>query len=290
MKYFDSHCHIQFDAYDEDRDAVLASMQEAGVGGLIVGTDSVSSKKAVTLADGKSLFASIGLHPNDKPNEGYDDAYYEALAKDPKVVAIGECGLDYYRAQQAIEASPDASMAKQAMGASSAYFRPEDPGGEKGRQTDVFARHIQLAGQTGKPMMIHARPSKGTMDAYDDAFSMLKEAKQQYPALMGNMHFFVGDVATAQKFLELDFTFSYTAVLTFTNDYDEVVRSIPLRNLLSETDAPYVAPAPNRGKRNTPLATINVVAAIASIRGEGEEAVRSIILENTRRVFALPAA
>lgn len=259
MKYFDAHCHIQFDAYDSDRDAVLAAMRAADVGGLIVGTDSDSSRKAVELADGTTLFASIGLHPNDKPQEGYDDAYYEELAQDPRVVAIGECGLD--------------------------YFRPENPEAEKARQKDVFARHIKLAGVTGKPLMIHARPSKGTMDAYEDAHFLLQEAKKEFPDLRMNMHFYVGDLPMTHKLLELGATFSYTAVLTFTSDYDDVVRSIPLDRLLTETDAPYVAPAPNRGKRNDPLAVREVVKAIARIRREEEEVVRAAMVENAQRVF-----
>lgn len=259
MKYFDSHCHIQFDAYDADREEIVAAMQAANVGGIIVGTDSVTSRLAVELADGKTLFASIGLHPNDKPQEGYDDAYYAKLAEDPKVVAIGECGLD--------------------------YFRPENPEAEKARQKDVFARHIKLAATVDKPLMIHARPSKGTMDAYEDAYSMLSDAKKIYPNLRMNMHFYVGDVAMTQMLLTLGATFSYTAVLTFTKDYDDVVRSIPLENLLSETDAPYVAPAPNRGKRNDPLAVRDVVRAIARIRSEDEEVVRNALLENASRVF-----
>ncbi len=287
MKYFDSHCHIQFDAYDADRAEVRAAMNAADVGGLVVGTDRTTSELAVALADGVALFASIGLHPNDKPNEGYEDAYYATLAKDPKVVAIGECGLDYYRAQQAIAESPDSAMATQAKEASSAYFRPEDPGSEKARQKDVFARHIALAGETGKPLMIHARPSKGTMDAYEDAYEMLKEAMRKYPDLHMNMHFYVGDVPMTEKLLSLGATFSYTAVLTFTKDYDDVVRSIPLSNLLTETDAPYVAPAPNRGKRNTPLAVRDVVAALARIRGEEEEMVRAAVLQNAQRVFGI---
>ncbi len=263
MRYFDAHCHVQFDAYAKDRAAVLAAMHKAEVGGLVVGTDSTTSQLAVELADGKELFASVGLHPNDKPNEGYNDEYYESLAQHPNVIAIGECGLD--------------------------YFRPEDPEAEKTRQKEVFAKHIRLAGRTGKPLMIHARPSKGSMDAYEDAFSMVEDAKKEYPNLLGNMHFFVGNKDIAQKFLTLDFTFSYTAVLTFTSDYDEVVRSIPLRNILAETDAPYVAPASNRGKRNDPLAVMAVVAAIARIRGEEEEEVREALLANATRVFRLPA-
>ncbi len=259
MKYFDAHCHIQFPQYDEDRAELLAAMEATEVGGLIVGTDSTFSKGAVDLANGTTLFAAVGLHPNDKPGEGYDDAYYRKLAEDPNVVAIGECGLD--------------------------YFRPEEPENEKARQKEVFDKHIQLALDTDKPLMIHARPSKGSMDAYLDAIDMLKGKN-----VRGNMHFYVGDVETTKKFLELGFTFSFTAVLTFTHDYDEVVKYLPLENILSETDAPYVAPAPNRGKRNDPLAVREVVKAVASIREEAEEAVRETLLGNAVRAFRLPTA
>ena len=262
MKYFDAHCHIQFAQYDEDRDAVIVEMREAEVGGLIVGTDSMHSQKAVALADGLATFATVGLHPNDKPGEGYDDALFAALAKDPKVVAIGECGLD--------------------------YFRPEEPEQEKARQKEVFRKHIALAVENDKPLMIHARPSKGSMDAYLDAYEMLKEAQQTHgEKVRGNMHFYVGDLETTKKFLEIGFTFSFTAVLTFARDYDEVVRYIPLTHILSETDAPYVAPVPNRGKRNDPLAVRAVVKALAEIRGEDEEVVREAILGNARRLFKI---
>lgn len=262
MKYFDAHCHIQFAQYDEDRDAVLASMREAEVGAVIVGTDSTHSKQAVDLADGETLFASIGLHPNDKPSEGYDDAYYAELARNPTVVAIGECGLD--------------------------YFRPEDPEAEKARQKDVFMRHIELAAVTDKPLMIHARPSKGSMDAYLDTAELLREAQSVHgDRVRGNMHFYVGDVETTKKLLELGCTFSFTAVLTFARDYDEVIRYLPLDRTLTETDAPYVAPASRRGQRNDPLAVIDVVNAIAEIRGENPERVREAVFENAKRVFRL---
>lgn len=260
MKYFDAHCHIQFDAYDLDRETILASLREAEVGGLIVGCDQDSSAKAVSLSDGTEFFAAVGLHPNDKPNEGYNGDFYRTLAKDAKVVSIGECGLD--------------------------YFRPENPEAEKARQKDSFAAQIELAAELDKPLMIHARPSKGTMNAYEDALVMLKEAKVRHgERLRGNMHFYVGDLAVTKELLALGFTFSFTAVLTFTEDYDEVVRFLPLENILSETDAPYVAPAPNRGKRNDPLAVREVVKAIARIRGEDEEVVREAMVANAKRVF-----
>lgn len=264
MQYFDAHCHIQFPQYDEDREEVLARMSEAAVGGLVVGTDLESSQKAVELVQGqRTLWASVGLHPNAvRQWEGIDA--YRALAADPKVVAIGECGLD--------------------------NFRPEDPEATKARQREVFEAHVQLAVETGKPLVVHARPAKGTMDAYEDALDMLRSYKREHgERLRGDMHFFVGDVPAARGFIELDFTLSYTAVLTFARDYDDVVRYAPLTHLLSETDAPYVAPPPNRGKRNEPLAVIPVVEAIAGIRGEDPETVRVHILENAQNLFSLPA-
>lgn len=265
MKYFDAHCHIQFDPYDADREAIIASMREGEVGGLVVGTDRDSSRKAVELANGTDLFASVGLHPNDKPNEGYDDTIYRELASSPHVVAIGECGLDYYR--------------------------PEDPGGEKERQVAAFKAQIKLAADLDKPLMIHARPSKGSMDAYEDTAELLRQAQEQYGSrVRGNMHFYVGNVEITKKLLELGCTFSFTAVLTFTSDYDDVIRFLPLESILSETDAPYVAPAPNRGKRNDPLSVREVVRAIARIKGLPEEQVREAMVQNAARVFGLQIA
>lgn len=263
MKYFDAHCHIQFPPYEEDRIALLSSMAENEVGGLIVGVDRDSSQKAIALADGKTLFASAGLHPNDTPDEVFDIEAYRTLAQSPNLVSIGECGLD--------------------------FFRPEEPEQEKVRQKEVFQKQIELAGELNKPLMIHARPSKGTMDAYEDATEMLIQAKQQYgDTLKGNMHFFVGNIEVARKLLELDFTFSYTAILTFARDYDEVVRFIPLSHLLTETDSPYASPKESRGKRNDPNAVRRVVQAMAEIRGEDEEVVREAVLANAKRVFRLP--
>lgn len=247
--------------FDEDREQLMRDMREQGVGGIIVGTDRKSSKSAVEMSDGENFWGTVGLHPNDKPSEGYDDSYFQELSQDAKVVAIGECGLDYYR--------------------------PENPEAEKARQRDSFQRQIELAGERGLPLMIHARPSKGSMDAYNDAFDMLAQAKQKYPNLTGNMHFYVGDIPTTDKFLSIGFTFSFTAVLTFTKDYDDMVRHIPLENILTETDAPYVAPAPNRGKRNDPYAVREVVKAIARIKGLDEEEVRAATLGNAKRVFGL---
>lgn len=268
MKYFDAHCHVQFPQYDEDRFALLTSMTEAEVGGVVVGVNLESSRAAIDLVQGSdSLWASVGLHPNsaDVIASSVDFDAYQELAKDPKVVAIGECGLDNYR--------------------------PGDVDAAKPKQREVFLKHVELAVETRKPLMIHARPSKGTQDAYRDLIDILKSVKHEHgDALRGDIHFFVGGVEEARELIALDFTLSYTAVLTFTRDYDDVVRFAPMTHLLTETDSPYVAPAPNRGKRNDPLAVRSVVESIAAIRGEDPETVRVHILQNAQRVFKLSPA
>jgi TatD DNase family protein len=261
MRYFDAHCHVQLRPYDEDREEVLSRMAEAEVGGLIVGVDYASSKFAVELVKGRSeLFAAVGLHPNDT-HEPFNIEGFDTLAREPKVRAIGECGLDYYR--------------------------PDEPESVKKIQKEVFEQHIELSVEYDKPLMIHSRPSKGTQDAYHDTIDMLASKKREHgERLKGDMHFFVGGIEEARQFIDLDFTMSYTAVLTFTHDYDEVIRYMPLTSLLSETDSPYVAPAPQRGKRNEPTSVIDVVSAIARIRGEDEEMVRQALLENASKLFS----
>ncbi len=267
MRYFDTHCHIQFSEYDADREEVLTRLQELEIGGLIVGVDISTSKAAIAAvrevskehkadrAQKNLFFASVGLHPNDT-EQGFAAAEFEALLQQPEVVAVGECGLDYYR--------------------------PSEPERVKKIQKEIFEQQVELAVKYNKPLMIHSRPSKGTQDAYHDTIDMLLSKKREYgEKLRGDMHFFVGGIEEAKKFVELDFSLSYTAVLTFTHDYDEVVRYVPLTHLLSETDSPYVAPAPNRGKRNEPTAVIDVIKAFARIRGEDEETVRQAILQNS---------
>jgi TatD DNase family protein len=267
MKYFDTHCHIQFPEYDADRADVLDRLQKAAIGGLIVGVNAGTSEKAVELVRSISLktsahepqanrfFASVGLHPNDT-EQGFDSEQFEKLLQQPEVAAVGECGLDYYR--------------------------PSEPEAVKKIQKEIFEQQVELAVKYDKPLMIHSRPSKGTQDAYHDTIDMLTSKKREYgERLRGDMHFFVGGIEEAKQFVELDFSMSYTAVLTFTHDYDEVVRYIPLSHLLSETDSPYVAPAPNRGKRNEPTAVMDVIKAFARIRGEEEEVVRQAILQNS---------
>lgn len=263
VKYVDVHCHIQFEQYAQDDAELITRMRNEEVAGIVVGVDLESSKKAIALAEKhEHLYASVGLHPNRVTEEIFNIEAYRELAKNPKVVAIGECGLDYYR--------------------------PAEVNDEvKNKQKEILQKHIELATELDKPLIIHARPSKGTMDAYVDLVEILRKAKIMYPKLCGDVHFFVGGIAEAQALIALGFTISFTAVITFTCDYDEIIRTVPLTSILSETDAPYVAPVSRRGKRNDPLAVIDVVTKIAEIRGESLETVRAAILANANRLFAL---
>ncbi|TSC70307.1 MAG: TatD DNase family protein [Parcubacteria group bacterium Gr01-1014_49] len=262
-KYIDAHCHIQFEQYAEDDTALIERMAREGVLGIVVGVDLDSSKKAVALAEKhEHLFASVGLHPNRVLEESFDEAAYRALAAHPKVVAIGECGLD--------------------------FFRPAEVNEEvKRKQKEALNTHIELASALDKPLIIHSRPSKGTQDAYEDLIALLKEAKKEHPSLRGDIHFFVGGIREAEALVALDFTLSFTAVITFARDYDAVIRAVPLASILSETDSPYVAPASRRGERNDPLAIKEIVLKIADIRNEDPETVRAAVLENARRLFLL---
>ncbi|MFA5942740.1 MAG: TatD family hydrolase [Candidatus Paceibacterota bacterium] len=266
IKYIDAHCHLQFEQYEHDKDEIVARMREEGIVGIVVGTDEESSKQATALAEKyEHLYAAVGIHPAHvwdigcpTSDVGHPMSKFRELAHNPKVVAIGECGLD--------------------------FFRGADDGAKR-TQKEVFKKHIILAAKLDKPLMIHVRASKGTLDAYYDLIALLKEAKAVYPNLRGNIHFFAAGLPEAEALIALGFSISFTAVITFARDYDEVIRGVPLASILSETDAPYVAPASRRGERNDPLAVADVVRQIAEIRGEDPEIVRQTLLGNARGLF-----
>ena len=262
IRYFDAHCHPQFSDYDADRKDVLARMEKEKIGGMVVGCDVDSSRKAVALAEQHSfLYAAAGLHPNHAADESFSEKIFTELAAHPKVHAIGECGLDYYRSRDAHDAAKKA-------------------------QADLFEQHVHLAATKKLPLIIHTRPTKGSMDAYEDALSLLESAKREYGAsLTGDFHFFAGDIVIARRAISLGFTLSFTAVITFARDYDDVIRYVPLNSILAETDSPYVAPASRRGQRNDSLAVRDVVKALAGVRGMPEDEMRAVSVENARRLF-----
>ncbi len=261
-QYFDVHSHVTFKDYDQDLEEVLARMREEGVATITVGVDKKTSEEAVRFAEAnENFYAIIGLHPTDTTTETFAASEWKLLAENPKVVGVGECGLDFFRAQGDIIE-------------------------EKKRQWREFEKQMEFAISNDLPLMIHCRPSKGSMDAYLELLVRLEsEAKRVGGKLRGNVHFFVGDVGIARRFYDIGFTTSFTGVLTFAREYDDVVRFAPLDMLLTETDSPFVAPVPFRGKRNEPLYVKYVVGAIAKIRGTEEEIVRRAVVANAGRVF-----
>lgn len=258
MKFFDAHSHIHGEEFDADRAEVLARMREAGVVTITVGTYLDSSRKAIELAEKEpDVWATVGLHPTDT-NEEFNEKEYRKLAEHKKVVGIGECGLD--------------------------YFWEKDEAKRK-IQRENFAKQVGLSLSVNKPLMIHSRPSRGSMDAYEDVLAILVSHSSLPTSLRGNVHFFVGDRNVAKQFLDLGFTMSFTGVITFTRDYDEIIKYLPLDSVLSETDCPYVAPVPYRGRRNEPTYVVEVVKAIARIKEMATEVVAGKLLKNTERMF-----
>ena len=264
--FFDIHSHLHDKSFDGDRDGVVSQMKERGVGTIAIGTDIKESKEAVLLAEKyQHIFATVGLHPADNPKELFDEEAYEELAKNKKVVAIGECGLDYFRLKDNIADIVDS---------------------EKQRQKEIFKKQIALAIKLDKPLMLHGRPSKGTMDAYEDILFILEnEKKNTGEKLRGNAHFFVGDIEIAKRFLFIGFTMSFSGVITFTKEYDDVVRFIPLNMIHAETDSPYATPVPFRGQRNNPMLVQEIVAKIAVLREQPLEEVRVKLIENAKNMF-----
>lgn len=279
--FFDVHSHVHDKAFASDRDEVIANMKSLTTGTITVGTGIKESREAVALADAhEHIYATIGLHPCDNVMEVYDDKVFEELAQHSKVVAIGECGLDYHYIETFFANMTNSE--KESKGVS--WGREE----EKERQKKVFQSQIDLAVRVEKPLMLHGRPSKGTMDAYEDMLSMLEAAKTMHGGkLRGNAHFFVGNIDIATRFIALGFTMSFPGVITFSHDYDDVVRFVPITLMHAETDSPYATPAPFRGKRNDPTLVTEIVARISVLRQEPFEEVRLQLLENARRVFGV---
>ena len=284
-KYIDIHSHLQFSAFDSDRAEVLKRTLNSGTWMINVGTQYDTSKNAVDLAhtveDG--VYATVGLHPihTDKSHhdeqelgeggkafvsrgEEFDYEKYKALAQDPKVVGIGECGLDYYHLDEE-------SIKK---------------------QKKVLEAHVALADDVGKPLMLHVRNSiEPGHNAYADVLEVIKSVN---PKIKGDVHFFAGLKDDARAFLDYGFTLSFTGVITYPKsknpgmaDYEELIKYIPLDMILSETDNPYVAPVPFRGKKNEPAHVKYVVQKIAEIKGLGLDATAAAIFANAQRVFKI---
>lgn len=267
-RFFDIHSHINDASFDEDRSEVLSRMKERNVWGIVVGTDFKSSQDAATLASfsESGVYATIGIHPIDDRNELFREEFFSELLNPSRIVAVGECGLDYSRLNDV-----------------------SDIAAEKARQKELFEKQVDFAVKNNLPLMLHVRDSdKSIADAHQDLLGLLTEKKKKFgDALRGNVHFFAQTIEVAREYFALNFTISFTGVITFSKEYDEVVRLAPLEMILSETDCPYVSPVPHRGKRNEPIFVEEVVRKIAELRNEDFEVVRAQLVKNASRVFAI---
>lgn len=282
-KFFDIHTHVQFAAFKEDAEAVVQRALDAGVWMVNVGTQKDTSVAAIALAEkfSEGVYATVGLHPihTEKSyhdpqeleiiqqsadygtivsgftsrGENFDYDYYKKLAEHEEVIAIGECGLDYYRLEQ----------------------------NTKEKQKDTFLKQIELAKEVKKPLMIHCR------NAFPDLISILDSKFRTPDSPSGVIHFFSGTKEDSQKLLDLGFSFSFGGVITFARDYDEVIRYLPLERILLETDAPYVAPVPYRGQRNKPLYVAEVAKKLAELKGLPFEEICDKTTMNAKLIFRL---
>jgi TatD DNase family protein len=252
----DTHTHLDDVRYNDDREAVIARAQEAGVGAcLTIGCDLATSHAAVQLADRHPfVYASIGVHPHEVKHIG--DSWYgefRRLARSKKVVAYGEIGLDYHYN----------------------HSSPKD-------QRERFREQIQLARELTLPVIIHTR------EAQEDTITILREEKAS--AVGGVFHCFSGDGRLAKDALELGFYLSFSGILTFQNAamLREIAKTIPLDRLLIETDCPYLTPAPHRGKRNEPAYVTQVAKQLAAIHpGLSLEDIGRRTTENAKRLFKI---
>ena len=251
---FDTHAHYDDERFDGDREALLASMPEKNVG-LIVnpGCDIPSSRAAVELA-GKFdfVYAAVGIHPENCADfEPEQIEKLRELAKEPKVVAIGEIGLDYYWA--------------------------ENP--PKDLQQMVLRRQLLLAQELRLPVIIHDR------DAHADTMAIVRE----FPQVRGVFHCFAGSTEMARELIGMGWMLSFNGAATFKNarKAPEVIAAVPLEKLMIETDAPYLTPVPHRGERNDSSYVCFVAEKIAEIKGLSPEEVERVTWENGRRFFGI---
>lgn len=277
VNQIDVHAHLHDKAFDGERNEILQEMKRAQIRAITVGTDLRESRKALELANAhENLFATVGLHPADNVLEVFEEKPFEELGKHEKVVAIGECGLDYHYIEHFFERD------KEEKGVTWNMDRERD------RQQEVFSSQIDLALKLDKPLMLHGRPGRGSMDAYEDMLFMLEGVyKASGEKLRGNAHFFVGSVEIAKRFLDIGFTVSFPGVVTFAHEYHEVVRFVPLSMMHAETDSPYAAPAPYRGNRNSSLYLYRIIETLAELHNETVESVCSQFAQNAKRVFGI---
>jgi len=247
MRIFETHAHLDFPKFNADRDDIIRSCFNNGIEYIInVGVDKKSIESSLKLAEKyPQIYATVGWHPHDAKD--FDKDFLIQNAKHPKVAAIGECGLDFYR-----------------------NLSPKDV------QIKVFEQQIEIAKNLNLPLVVHDR------DAHDECYEILAENAAEKVVF----HCFSGDELFAEKVLAKGWKISFTGTITYKNSLQEnVVRRIPDNMFFIETDSPYLAPVPQRGKRNSPLNLRYVVEKIAEIRGTTPKKVAEISFRNASEFF-----
>jgi TatD DNase family protein len=259
MELIDSHAHIDFPQFDTDRDAMLVRAQAAGVSTILaigVGPGPEKLDAALPYAEAHDwIYTTVGIHPHEAKEVA--PGHLETLAKlarHPKVIALGEIGLD--------------------------YFYDHSP---RDIQERVFRRQMEVAAAAKLPIIIHCR------DAWDDCLRILEEVWKP-TGLGGILHCFTGSLEHARHGIELGFMVSFTGNLTYpkAQEIRDVAKALPLSNILIETDSPYLAPQPFRGKRNEPAYVLEVAKTLASVRNLELQETAAATSENFRRFFRLP--
>ncbi|MDD3694079.1 MAG: TatD family hydrolase [Candidatus Pacebacteria bacterium] len=269
MKFIDTHAHLNFQDFQGEEESLQEKLSSNEITVINVGIDKFSSGQVVELAQKyENYFAIIGLHPISTVITREDDYIlgetfgYEffkmLILTNKKIVGIGECGFDYVH----------------------------NPRSSQEVQEKAFRAQIELALEMDLPLMLHLRPSQNTYDAYEEALVILREYKERNPNLRGQAHFFSGTEKIAQEFIELGFYISFTGVITFA-PYDELVASIPMNRILSETDSPYAAPVPHRGKRNESSYVVEVVNKMAEIYQVPIDTMSQQIIQNAKKLYRL---
>jgi TatD DNase family protein len=279
----DTHTHLDFPDFDADRDAVIRRAVEAGVTRMIaIGTNLATSRAAVALAQHHpQVYATIGIHPNEVM-EAPDDAVtqLEQMANQPKIAAIGECGFDYHSLPSRLQSTftnISATIGTTAPGSESAVLADADV---KNRQAIFFQEQLDLATKLGLNVVIHQR------DSWKDTLDALKPYTGRLRAVF---HCFSGTTEQACHLLELGHALSFTGIVTFKNakEVQEVAKRVPLGSFFVETDCPYLAPDPDRGKRCEPAYTRRVAEKISAIRGLPLEETARATTEAAEKFFCL---
>ncbi len=270
MQLTDTHCHLDYNKFDSDREEVIRRAEDSGLVRILVpGLDHRSSAAAVRLAESTvSVYAAVGFHPTDL--DKFSESAFQKikdLARHPKVVAIGEIGLDYY------------------------WVKESD---KRTFQREMLKRQLQFAKEINKPVVIHMREEGDawTGAASSDLLEILTEWQGNLTSPLrerpGALHSFNGDLETAQKALALNFYIGITGPVTYpkAEKKREIVRQLPLDRILIETDAPFLPPVPHRGKRNEPAYVLHIADKIAETHSKSPAEVAAITTSNATRLFA----